>query len=114
LTGAGGLFFSVYCGQRLKQEGGETNMTNPSEKITAKQYSTAVVANGVLFVSIVSVAHSFAHIRIGAVGANNLDVERLNLGEFVQYECPDGALYEIRLLSVEGFDTATLLVTRVK
>jgi hypothetical protein len=48
------------------------------------------------------------------VGANNLEVERLNLGEFVHFECPDGAVYEIRLLSVEGFDTATLLVTRIK
>ena len=89
-------------------------MANPSDTITVKQYSTAVVAKGALFVSIVSVAHSFAHIRIGAVGAENIEVERLNLGEFVHYECPDGALYEIRLLSVEGFDTATLLVTRVK
>ena len=42
------------------------------------------------------------------------EVERLNLGEFVHYQCPDGAVYEIRLLSVEGFDTATLLVTRIK
>ena len=42
------------------------------------------------------------------------EIERLNLGEFVHYECPDGSLYEIRLLSVEGFDTATLLVTRTK
>jgi len=41
-------------------------------------------------------------------------MERLNLGEFVHYKCPDGALYEIRLLSVEGFDTATLLVTRTE
>lgn len=89
-------------------------MTHPSETITAKQYSTAVAAGGALFVSIVSVAHSFVHIRIGAVGAKNLEVERLNLGEFVHYECPDGSLYEIRLLSVEGFDTATFLVTQVK
>jgi hypothetical protein len=89
-------------------------MTYPSETITVKQYSTAVAAQGALFVSIVSVAHSFAHIRIGAVGAENLEMERLNLGEFVHYKCPDGALYEIRLLSVEGFDTATLLVTRTK
>jgi hypothetical protein len=89
-------------------------MTYPGETITAKQYSTAVLAGGALFISIVSVAHSFAHVRIGAVGAENLDVEHLNLGEFVRYECPDGALYEIRLLSVEGFDTATLLVTRIK
>ncbi len=89
-------------------------MAYPSETVTTKQYSTAVIAQGALFVSIVSVAHSFAHIRIGAVGGENLEVERLNLGEFVHYQCPDGALYEIRLLSVEGFDTATLLVTRIK
>lgn len=89
-------------------------MAFPSETITVKQYSTAVAAKGALLVSIVSVAHSFVHIRIGAVGARNLEVERLNLGEFVQFECADGALYEVRLLSVEGFDTATLLVTRIK
>ncbi len=89
-------------------------MTYPSETITVKQYSTAVVAQGALFVSIVSVGHSFVHIRIGAVGADNLDMERLNLGEFVHYECPDKAIYEIRLLSVEGFDTAILLVTRTR
>ncbi|HNZ35140.1 MAG: hypothetical protein QM256_10270 [Pseudomonadota bacterium] len=89
-------------------------MTYPSETITTKQYSTAVAAGGALLVSIVSVAHSFVHIRIGAVGVRNLEVERLNLGEFVQFECADGALYEVRLLSVEGFDTATLLVTRIK
>jgi hypothetical protein len=89
-------------------------MTYPSETITVKQYSTAVAAQGALFVSIVSVAHSFAHIRIGAVGADNLEIERLNLGEFVHFKCPDGTLYEIRLLSVEGFDTATLLVTRTQ
>ena len=89
-------------------------MAYPSETITAKQYSTAVIAQGALFVSIVSVAHSFLHLRIGAVGADNLEVERLNLGEFVHFECPDGAVYEIRLLSVEGFDTATLLVTRIQ
>lgn len=89
-------------------------MTNPSETITAKQYSTAVAAKGALLVSIVSVAHSFVHIRIGAVGAKNLEVERLNLGEFVQFEGADGALYEVRLLSVEGFDTATMMVTRIR
>jgi hypothetical protein len=89
-------------------------MTYPSETITVKQYSTAIAAQGALFVSIVSVAHSFAHIRIGAVGGQNIEVERLNLGEFIHYKCPDGALYEIRLLSVEGFDTATLLVTRTQ
>ncbi len=88
-------------------------MNRQAETITAKQYTTAVAADNALFVSIVSVAHSFAHIRIGAVGAANLEVERLNLGEFVQYTLPDGAAYEIRLLSVEGFDTATLLVSRV-
>lgn len=89
-------------------------MAYPSETITAKQYSTAVSAQGALFVSIVSVAHSFLHLRIGAVGADNLEVERLNLGEFVHFKCPDGTVYEIRLLSVEGFDTATLLVTRIQ
>ena len=89
-------------------------MTFPSETITVKQYSTAVAAKGALLLSIVSVAHSFVHIRIGAVGAKNLEVERLNLGEFVQFEGADGSLYEIRLLSVEGFDTATLMVTRIK
>jgi len=60
------------------------------------------------------VAHSFVHIRIGAVGAKNLEVERLNLGEFVQFEGADGSLYEVRLLAVEGFDTATLMVTRIQ
>lgn len=89
-------------------------MTYPSETITAKQYSTAVAAKGSLLVSIVSVAHSFVHIRIGAVGARNLEVERLNLGEFIQFEGADGGLYEVRLLSVEGFDTATLMVTRIQ
>ena len=89
-------------------------MTYPSETVTAKQYSTAVAAKGALLVSIVSVAHSFVHIRIGAVGSKNLEVDRLNLGEFVQFEGADGALYEVRLLAVEGFDTATLLVTQVR
>jgi hypothetical protein len=89
-------------------------MTYPSETITAKQYSTALAAKGALLVSIVSVAHSFVHIRIGAVGAKNLEIERLNLGEFVQFEGADGALYEVRLLSVEGFDTATMMVTRIQ
>ena len=89
-------------------------MTFPSETITVKQYSTAVAAKGALLLSIVSVAHSFVHIRIGAVGAKNLEVERLNLGEFVQFQGADGALYEVRLLAVEGFDTATLMVTRIK
>jgi hypothetical protein len=89
-------------------------MTYPSETITAKQYSTAVAAKGALLISIVSVAHSFVHIRVGAVGARNLEVDRLNLGEFVQFEGSDGALYEIRLLSVEGFDTATMMVTRIQ
>ena len=96
------------------ENSGENSMAYPSETITAKQYSTAVIAQGALFVSIVSVAHSFLHLRIGAVGADNLEVERLNLGEFVHFKCPDGAVYEIRLLSVEGFDTATLLVTRIQ
>ncbi|OPY04168.1 MAG: hypothetical protein A4E67_02515 [Syntrophaceae bacterium PtaB.Bin038] len=89
-------------------------MTYPSETVTAKQYSTAVAVRGALLISIVSVAHSFVHLRIGAVGARNLEVERLNLGEFVQFEGADGALYEVRLLAVEGFDTATFLVTRIK
>ncbi|HNQ01111.1 MAG TPA: hypothetical protein PLQ15_04500 [Syntrophales bacterium] len=89
-------------------------MAFPSETITVKQYSTAVAAKGALLVSIVSVAHSFVHIRIGAVGAKNLEVERLNLGEFVQFQGADGALYEVRLLAVEGFDTATLMVTRIQ
>jgi len=89
-------------------------MTYPGETITVKQYSTAVAAKGALLLSIVSVAHSFVHIRIGAVGAKNLEVERLNLGEFVQFEGADGSLYEVRLLAVEGFDTATLMVTRIQ
>ena len=89
-------------------------MAFPSETITVKQYSTAVAAKGALLVSIVSVAHSFVHIRIGAVGAKNLEVERLNHGEFVQFQGADGALYEVRLLAVEGFDTATLMVTRIQ
>ena len=89
-------------------------MAFPSETITVKQYSTAVAAKGALLVSIVSVALSFVHIRIGAVGAKNLEVERLNLGEFVQFQGADGALYEVRLLAVEGFDTATLMVTRIQ
>lgn len=89
-------------------------MAFPSETITVKQYSTAVAAKGALLVSIVSVGHSFVHIRIGAVGAKNLEVERLNLGEFVQFQGADGALYEVRLLAVEGFDTATLMVTRIQ
>jgi len=89
-------------------------MTFPSETITVKQYSTAAAAKGALLLSIVSVAHSFVHIRIGAVGAKNLEVERLNLGEFVQFQGADGALYEVRLLAVEGFDTATLMVTRIQ
>ena len=89
-------------------------MAFPSETITVKQYSTAVAAKGALLVSIVSVAHSFVHIRIGAVGAKNLEVERLNLGEFGQFQGADGALYEVRLLAVEGFDTATLMVTRIQ
>ncbi len=89
-------------------------MTYPSETVTAKQYSTALAAQGALLVSIVSVAHSFVHLRIGAVGAKNLEVERLNLGEFVQFEGADGALYEVRLLAVEGFDTATMMVTRIR
>ncbi len=89
-------------------------MTYPSETMTAKQYSTAVAAKGSLLVSLVSVAHSFVHLRIGTVGARNLEVERLNLGEFVQFESADGAVYEVRLLAVEGFDTATLMVTRIR
>jgi hypothetical protein len=62
-------------------------MTYPSETVTAKQYSTAVAVRGALLISIVSV---------------------------VQFEGADGALYEVRLLAVEGFDTATFLVTRIK
>jgi hypothetical protein len=65
-------------------------MTYPSETMTAKQYSTAVAAKGSLLVSLVSVAHSFVHLRIGTVGARNLEVERLNLGEFVQSRAPTG------------------------
>jgi hypothetical protein len=88
-------------------------MNYPSERITTKQYTTENVGQGALFISVLSVGHSFVYVRVGAIGLPNKD-ERLNIGEFLNYDTSDGGTYEIRLLSVEGFDTATFLVTKVK
>lgn len=88
-------------------------MNDPSERITAKQYTTESVGQGALFISVLSVGHSFVYVRAGTIGMPNKD-ERLNIGEFLNYDTGEGGTYEIRLLSVEGFDTATFLVTKIK
>ena len=87
-------------------------MKYPNETVTIKQYSTQRVGQGAVFISVLSVGHSFVYLRVGAIGLPNRD-ERLNIGEFLNYESGDGGRFEIRLLAVEGFDTATFLVTQL-
>jgi len=88
-------------------------MKHSSETVTIKQYSTGNVGDGVVLLSVLSVGHSFVFLRVGAIGFPNRD-ERLNIGEFLNFDAGESGLFEIRLLSVAGFDTATFLVTRVR
>jgi hypothetical protein len=88
-------------------------MKYSSETVTIKQYSTGKVGDGAVLLSLLSVGHSFVFLRVGAIGLPNRD-ERLNIGEFLNFDAGESGLFEIRLLSVAGFDTATFLVTPIK
>jgi len=88
-------------------------MKYANETVTIKQYSTEKVGDDAVFLSVLSVGHSFVFLRVGAIGLPNRD-ERLNIGEFLNFDAGESGLFEIRLLSVAGFDTATFLVTRIK
>jgi len=88
-------------------------MKYANETVTIKQYSTEKVGDGAVLLSVLSVGHNFVFVRVGAIGLPNRD-ERLNIGEFLNFDVGESGLFEIRLLSVAGFDTATFLVTRIK
>jgi hypothetical protein len=88
-------------------------MKYANETITIRQYSTEKVGAGAVLLSVLSVGHNFVFLRVGAIGLPNRD-ERLNIGEFMNFDVGESGLFEIRLLSVVGFVTATFLVTRIK